>query len=356
MPGRPGALMVTGRHPAVAGNSTREIGGVRTATVIATPAQSVDSTTLAVVEEVFHVFWLARHPSFRPNEMARYVYPIADEDNLRRLLAEDEALARALDGGAIADDGRVGGRRARDPRERVIRLTDDARAFETALEMMEGTANYVARVSAGEPPARTVDRLRAPRPAEDIRWRFYDSGAALCLLADRLSPGWQARTDRQPELTIVEFMVGGPSRRGVEPATFSNAETAEFQAKAAAVSRISKVRREHIRADLSNRPGPRIIVEVAAGAEPFRVLRFDPINLMVLDQGEIAHANFITLTVPQGTIELSNPGFVRRTFGGTVSLHRAGRTPPAEPGHPAPDHCGHPGGPEGRTRRRHHHR
>ena len=74
-PGRPGVLIAKGRHPAVTGNSTREIGGVRTATVIATPAQPVERTMLAVVEEVFHVFWLARHPSFRPNEMARYAYP-----------------------------------------------------------------------------------------------------------------------------------------------------------------------------------------------------------------------------------------------------------------------------------------
>ena len=56
--------------------------------------------------------------------------------------------------------------------------------------------------------------------------------------------------------------------------------------------------------------------------------RFDPINLMVLDAGEIAHANFISLSVPQGTVELTNPGFVRRTFGGTVGLtFPAGRHP-----------------------------
>jgi hypothetical protein len=40
------------------------------------------------------------------------------------------------------------------------------------------------------------------------------------------------------------------------------------------------------------------------GAEPCRARRFDPINLMVFDTGEIAHASFITLTAPQGTVEL----------------------------------------------------
>jgi hypothetical protein len=67
---------------------------------------------------------------------------------------------------------------------------------------------------------------------------------------------------------------------------------------------------------------------VEEGAEPFRVQRFDPINLMVLDAGEIAHANFVSLSVPQGTVELTNPGFVRNTFGGTVGLTSpAGRHP-----------------------------
>ena len=103
MPGRPGVLIANGRHPGVTGNSTREIGGVRTATVIATPAQPVERTMLAVVEEVFHVFWLARHPSFRPNEMARYAYPLDDVENLGRLVAENEALARALEAQRIDD-------------------------------------------------------------------------------------------------------------------------------------------------------------------------------------------------------------------------------------------------------------
>ena len=103
MAGRPGVFIAKGRHPAVTGNSTREIGGLRTGTVIATPAQPVERTMLAVVEEVFHVFWLARHPSFRPNEMARYAYPLDDVENLGRLLAEDEALARALEAQRIDD-------------------------------------------------------------------------------------------------------------------------------------------------------------------------------------------------------------------------------------------------------------
>ena len=328
MAGRPGVFIAKGRHPAVTGNSTREIGGVRTATVIATPAQPVERTMLAVVEEVFHVFWLARHPSFRPNEMARYAYPLDDAENLGRLLAEDEALARALEAQRIDNAAGWAAAALGIRRERVLRLADDVRAYETSLEMMEGTANYVARVSVGEPASRTVERLRAPRPAEDVRWRFYDTGAALCLLLDRLSPGWQERSDRQPALTIVELMDAALRGRDAAAAAFSEAEAAGFQARAAASIADLGGRRQRLRAELLERQGGRVVIEVMPGAEPFRVQRFDPINLMVLDAGAIAHANYLTLSVPQGTVELTNPGFVRGTFGGTVSVtEAAGRHP-----------------------------
>ena len=183
MPGRPGVLIAKGRHPAVAGNSTREIGGVRTATVIAVPGLPAQ-TMLALAEEVFHVFWLARHPMFRPNEMARYAYPFEDPQNLRALLAEDEALARALAAPSAGEAAGWAAAALEIRRARVPALAEDVRLFEAALEMMEGTANFVARLAAGEAPARTTERLRRPRRADDIRWRFYDSGAALCFVLD----------------------------------------------------------------------------------------------------------------------------------------------------------------------------
>jgi hypothetical protein len=49
LPGHAGVLVMPGRHPAVVGNSTREIGGVRTATVIATSAPEVDRSAAAAL-------------------------------------------------------------------------------------------------------------------------------------------------------------------------------------------------------------------------------------------------------------------------------------------------------------------
>ena len=328
MAGRPSVLIAKGRHPGVTGNSTREIGGVRTATVIATPAQPVERTMLAVVEEVFHVFWLARHPSFRPNEMARYAYPLDDEENLGYLLAEDEAIARALEARPVAAAAGWAAAALGIRRERVARIAEDVRAYETSLEMMEGTANYVARVSVGEPASRTVERLRASRPAEEIRWRFYDSGAALCLLLDRLNPGWQEQSDRQPAITILELMEAALRGCGATAAAFSKADAEGFRARAAAGIADLGLRRQRLRTGLFERRGSRIVIDVEPGVEPLRVQRFDPINLMVLDAGAIAHANYLSLSVPQGSIELTNPGFLRGSFGGTVGVtEAAGRHP-----------------------------
>ena len=328
MPGQPAVLVMPGRHPAVVGNSTRQIGGVRTATVIAKPGQSIESAMLACVEEVFHVFWLDRHTSFRPNELARYAYPVKDVRNLRRLLAEGEALARALESpslsqaaGWVAAAFQIRGERSR-------LLSDDDRAFETGLEMMEGTANYVARVAAGEAAESTVTRLRTAWHPEQIRWRFYDTGAAICLLLDRLQPDWKASIERERERTTAELLEAAIARRHAQPTTFAASTWQRIEEFAASGIATLAARQREARQDLLGRSGPRIVVEIAGEAEPLRVARFDPINLLVLDGGEVVHPNYITFTSANGTIELTNPDFAQASFAGTVALTRAaGRHP-----------------------------
>ncbi len=79
------------------------------------------------------------------------------------------------------------------------------------------------------------------------------------------------------------------------------------------------------------RPGARVILEVEEGADPLQIERFDPINLFVLDDGEVVQANFITLAGARGSVALTNPGFTRNAFAGTVVLTvAAGRHPLAD--------------------------
>ena len=328
LPGQPGVVAMPGRHQAVVGNSTREIGGVRTATVVATPGQDLDSTMLACVEEVFHVFWRRRHTNFRPNEMARYAYPVKDVENLRRILEEDDALARALEADSPSQAAGWAAAMFAIRRERLRQLSDDDRAFETGLEMMEGTANYVARAAIGEKPAATAARLRDEWPPDQIRWRFYNTGTALCLLLDRFQPGWKAQIDRDLERTTADMLEAAVARANPPAAAFAASEVRRFRETADRRVTALAARQRAIREELLGRRGPRVVVEVADRAEPLRVTRFDPINLLVLDGGEVVHPNDITFTGHGGSVELTNPGFARGSFAGTVALTRpAGRHP-----------------------------
>jgi len=73
------------------------------------------------------------------------------------------------------------------------------------------------------------------------------------------------------------------------------------------------------------------VVEIGSGEEPFRVTRFDPINLLVLDAGEVVHPRYITLSNAAGTVEVTNPAYARGSFGGIVALTcPAGRHPLGE--------------------------
>ncbi|MHB8093790.1 MAG: hypothetical protein ACYDH0_02505 [Candidatus Aminicenantales bacterium] len=324
MPDRPGVLFFKGRYPAVVSNSVVEMGGVLTGTVLATPNESIHGTLLACIEEVFHAFWRPRHPSFRPDEIARYGYPIDDPENLVRLIAEDEALARAIEAAGDAEAAGWGATAFRIRAERTASLPDDVSAYETALETMEGTANYVSRLSLGETPGQTAERLRQARPADGIRWRFYDTGAAVCMLLDRVAPDWKARTEQEPTLAIGGLLSAELARRRITPAEFAAVETEGFRIKAAErIADLSESRRQ-LRADVLARPGTRVIIELAADSEPFRIERFDPMSLSILDQGEVVHANYLTLRAGGGTVEVTNPDFVRRSFVGTVCLTVSG--------------------------------
>jgi hypothetical protein len=336
--GHPGVLTAKGRYPAVVTNSTVDLNGTRTATVVAAPGTDREGTMLAYAEEVFHVFWLRRHANFRPNEMARYAYPVKNGENLRRLLAEDEALARGLEAVHTRQAAEWVARALELRHERGPMLSPDDGAYETGLEMMEGTANYAARALVGLTPADTATRLRQGRQAEQLRWRFYDSGAAICLLLDRLEKAnpssgldWKARIDAEPDTTTLMLLEAAAAPTGARPASFSPAERAGFEAAAAAAIGDLSARQAKVRQELLGRKGARIVIDVPNAAQPLRVARFDPINLLVLDAGEVVHPRFLTLSGTAGTIEVVNPAFARGAFTGVVALTQpAGSHPLAQ--------------------------
>jgi hypothetical protein len=300
-------------------NSTVDLNGVRTATLILTiqPGRAVELEASFLLHEVFHVFSKPRHPTWNPNEVYRYSYPVDDVKKASLLLLEEEALARALE--AETDEAAAGWAAAalRWRRQRSGAMAEEHRTFETALEMQEGTAVHVARLALGTP--RDTTRLCETRSPEKIRWRFYDTGAALAAILHRLDPSWKDRLEAEPGIAMDVLLAEALLRRDTAPAELPAPEIASIRTRAEQAIAELKSRRARLRNDFLSH-SPRVVVMASARDEPLRLRGFDPLALEILDDGEALHTHRLTLEAPTGKIEMENPSFERGSFQGVVSL------------------------------------
>lgn len=297
-PEAPGASVFDGRHEAVTANSSAEIGGVPTATVLldGSDRAPADLAPLAV-HEAFHVFQRERHPSWAGNEADLFVYPDDDPDLLALRRLETEALRRALGHDAL-DRAACWTRSALALRaERTARLDSASVAYERGTELNEGLATYVENRAARRP-------LAALPPAEfgpaDVRRRAYAVGLALAVLLDRFAPGWPLAFEADDRQTL-----DGALGRAVGPGAacaFGAAEIAGAGRHAEAdVASLTAARAER-EAAFEARPGWRVVVEAAAGT-PLWPQGFDPINVERVGPGRVLHARFLRLGNAAGEIE-----------------------------------------------------
>jgi hypothetical protein len=326
--GHDGVWVFEGRHQAMRWNSTAPIGEVRTATLVLTiePGRAVELEASYLLHEVFHLFSKQRHPTWSPNEMLRYSYPIADQESYFLLIYEEELLARAVeaDDDDVAASWAMAALTAR--RDRVRSLAPEHLEYDNALEMQEGTAVYMARLVVDK--VRDTSRLREERPPESIRWRFYDTGAALAALLDRLDPDWKHELEARPEVTMAELLETALASRKVTPRVIEKSDLEALLTRAEIGIAELAARREQLRRDFSA-SGIRIVV--VAGTEPLQIRpgQFNPLALEILDQGEVLHYGQLTLTTADGQIEYKNPYYRRGTVAGVLAL-----TTPASDQHP----------------------
>jgi len=312
-----------GRHPKMRSNSNADIGGVTTATLLMTiqPDRPIAEEASILIHETFHLFQDDHFPHWTANEAHKFTYPVTRADNYMATILEDRALARALK----ADDPVVAARWAATAmairRERVEALADEHREFESGLEMMEGTAFYVAHLALGE--SRSTETLLRTLPPDRFRWRPYATGSALAALLDRFEPGWKEQLHRTPDRTLAELLGAYLSRESVAPIEFPAAELAEVREQAeSAVAELAARHARH-RERFASPAGWKVTVRLAEGAEPFTLRGFDPVNILALDDGQVLHGHKITLESPAGTVEMLNPGFKRRQFVGLNALSTA---------------------------------
>jgi hypothetical protein len=82
-PEHPGVLRYAGRHPSVAANTSIELNGVRTATLMpGAEGASLRRRAGLLIHEAFHVFQREHHPGWSADEAELFAYPVADAELL----------------------------------------------------------------------------------------------------------------------------------------------------------------------------------------------------------------------------------------------------------------------------------
>jgi hypothetical protein len=319
--GHDGVWFSEGKHPAMRWNSNADIGGVTTATLLLTiePGRSVGYEAHILFHEIFHLYTKPLHPTWRPNEMWRYSYPMDDLDNYRLLLLEEEALARAVESESDETAASWAATALALRTDRQAKLSEEHRTFETALELQEGTAVYMGRSTIGI--ANDMERLREDRGPEGIRWRCYETGEAVAVVLDRLMPSWKKELDAKPETTFAELLKAAVAAADVPAASFSSKELAEVEARAeAAISELA-AERAGLYEDF-NRRGKKVIIRLADKGERLEFDGFDPMAVEILERGEALQAHLLTASHPRGGVSFTNPHFARRSLDGVLALTR----------------------------------
>ena len=285
-----------GRHPAVTSNSSADIGGVSTATLLADGARAkLSSAELAAtaLHEGFHVFQRTRHPGWQGNEGDLLLYPIENADLLVARRLETEALRRAL---LAADPARTAcyARLAVDYRAQRFRAMDSAFvAYERGTELNEGLATYVQQLALGR---TTIDVPPDEFPAGDVRLRIYTIGPAIAFLLDRIRPNWKESLEAHDRQAIDEVLAGAlvgavespMDGCALPPTDVRRIEDAARRDAADVVSRRTTRRRA-----FDARTGRRVLITAAPG-KPLWPQGFDPLNIERVDGG-LLHTRFLAL-------------------------------------------------------------
>jgi hypothetical protein len=285
-----------GRHPAVTANSSSDIGGTTTATLLADGARAnLTPTQLAAtaLHEAFHVFQRERHPDWQGNEGDLLLYPIEHANLLALRRLETEALRHALD---ATDPARTAclARLVVDYRTQRFAAMDSAfSAYERGTELNEGLATYIQLLALGR---TTIDIPREEFPAGDVRLRIYTIGPAIAFLLDRIRPRWQQSLEANDGQRLDEVLAGALAGAVASPnggCALPPADVATIRQSAEHDATAVVARRAELRKAFATRTGWRVIIAAAEG-QPLWPQGFDPLNIERIDGG-LLHTRFVSI-------------------------------------------------------------
>lgn len=297
LPEPPGVCAFEGQHPSVRANTSIELEGIPTATLLLDETRSAEELAATLLHEAFHVFQRERHPDWCANEAELFVYPVEDVDVLRTRWLETEALRRALAERDLAQAAKWAACALEIRRERFRTLPEGSVAYERGTELNEGLAQYIESLALGKP----ISPLPEEVAAEEVRLRGYAVGHALALLLDRLDPAWKGKLEAEEASSLDELLQATLDRLGIRPARFTQQDQENALSWAKSEAERLRARREALRGEFSKQPGWRIVIEAE---EPLWPQGFDPMNVHRLGEKEVLHTRWLKLGNEAGTLEI----------------------------------------------------
>lgn len=314
VPGREDVWTYAGRHPSVVANTSTELAGIMTATLIQTGTQTaLRERAGLLIHELFHVFQRERHPGWAANEAELFTYPVDAPELLTLRRLETEALRRALAANATGESRCWTGTALALRRVRFSLLPAGAVDYERGTEINEGLAAYVERRATGSP-----DHTLLPREdfaPEAIRPRGYRTGAALARLLDRFAPTWRS-TLEENDATALDLLLAAaydaapdvhdgapdthadsPARCEFDPAELNHARTIAMVDIDSLHSRLEEARRAFL-----DRSGWTLVIDAADA--PLFPQGFNPLGIQVVAPGEVLHSGYVKLGNEAGAIEV----------------------------------------------------
>jgi hypothetical protein len=297
----PPSHVYQGRHPAVTANSSAEIGGVLSATLLADPDDRTgtrEEIARVALHETFHVYQRDNHPGWQPNEVDLFTYPAEREDLLYLRRLETIALERAMTG---ADDREAScwARLALQfRRARYSELEDPFAVYERKAELTEGLATYVQY--AGEEDQTLLPKVES-FPPDEVRQRAYTSGYVLAVLLDRFDPQWKGTVGAHDTPWLDSLLTEALGEGKV--CFLQNEVTSEAERAARDAIKDLLSRRSQLKTQFESRSGSRVVIET--GSEPLWPQEFDPVNVTNVEGG-VLHTRFLRLGNSSGSLEVIN--------------------------------------------------
>jgi len=307
---RPDVFTFKGQHPQVRGNSVSRLGETWTATSVLSASSrrtgeryGLKDMAGILVHEQFHVFQRTRHPRWRQNDglLLRYPEETAEALFLRR--KEKEAFQRAVMSEAKTDIAGWAVAALRCREERLAGLSAPFAQYENELQRTEGLSDYIERVARGKDPLDASNITNGIAPA-GIRDLGYVEGRWIAMILDKLRPDWKAALEKDDTLILEDILKETVTAAPADARSFGAAEIEAMKATAETDFSAWQQKKKAELEAYAALPGFRL--EIDASAKPLSIRIFEPLEIELLEDGEVFHRMIFAAGNETGSLRIAD--------------------------------------------------